>query len=128
MNNLDKNKIKEFTLRIGKGVIISILITFILLFIFSILLTFTKIGEDTIKPIVIIISMISVLIGSSISTLKINKKGILNGGVIGIIYIISIYILSSITGGDFSLNVSSLLMIGLSVIAGLIGGIIGVNL
>lgn len=126
--NLDKELIRKNFLRIAKGVVISIFATLILLFIFSLILTFTSVSETTIKPIIIIISIISLLIGSSISTLKINKKGIVNGGIVGISYILIIYILSSIVSNEFNLNLDSLIMIILSVIAGMTGGIIGVNI
>jgi len=68
------------------------------------------------------------LIGSYISARKIKKRGIINGAIVGIIYIISIYILSSISLVGFSLNVYSIIMIIGAVIAGMIGGVAGVNL
>ena len=59
------------------------------------------------------------------STIK--KNGIINGAIIGVIYIITIYILSSIIEGTFSLNRYSIMMIIGSILAGALGGIIGVN-
>ncbi|MBP3255779.1 MAG: TIGR04086 family membrane protein [Clostridia bacterium] len=128
MERVFKDKVSKNLIRIGKGIGISILITLLLLFIFSILLTFTNIPENTIQPVIIIISVISILIGSSISTIKINKNGIFNGSLVGIFYIIIIYLLSSITYGDFGFSLESVIMIILSIIAGMVGGIIGVNL
>ena len=62
------------------------------------------------------------------TTNKIKKNGILNGGIIGLIYILFIYFASSITGNGFGLNVYSIIMIILGILAGMIGGIVGVNL
>ena len=59
-----------------KGVLISLISTLILLLIYSIILTYTSIGENTMGPVVIIITAISILIGSSIGSFKINKNGI----------------------------------------------------
>ncbi len=42
---------------------------------------------------------------------KIKKNGIINGGVIGFIYILLIYLISSITGVGFSININSIIMI-----------------
>ena len=55
-----------------KGSIISMILTMILLFIFAILLTYTNISENTIPAVVIVITAISLLIGSSIATKKMD--------------------------------------------------------
>ncbi len=99
-----------------------------LLFIFAILLVYTNIQENTIKPVVIIISIISILVGSSLSSIKIKRKGIVNGALVGTIYIMVIYILSSICFVGFELNLESIIMIISSIISGMIGGVIGVNI
>ena len=52
---------------IGKGLMLSLVITFVLLFIFAILMTYTNISENTIDTVIIVITAISILIGSSIS-------------------------------------------------------------
>ena len=128
MDNLDKNETKENLIRIIKGSGIALGITILSLFIFAILLTYTNIQENTMIPVVIIITAVSILIGSSLSTLRIKKNGLLNGALIGVIYILLIYIISSLTGSGFSLNIMSIIMLVSSIIAGMIGGIIGVNL
>ena len=88
----------------------------------------TNLKDSTIKPIVIVLSSISIFIGSSISTIKIRKNGILYGGLVGAIYIVLIYLLSSIAFAGFSLNLSSLVMIISSIMTGVVGGVIGVNI
>lgn len=128
MDNLDKNETKENLIRIIKGSGIALGITILSLFIFAILLTYTNIQESTMIPVVIIITAVSILIGSSLSTLRIKKNGLLNGALVGVIYILLIYIISSLTGSGFSLNIMSVIMLVSSIIAGMIGGIIGVNL
>jgi len=128
MENLDKSELSQNLIRILKGSITSIIITLILLFIFAILLTYTSLQENTIVPVVIVITAISILIGSSISTLKIRKNGLINGALVGIIYIFTIYLLSSLLGSGFVCNINTIIMIISSIIAGMIGGIIGVNL
>ena len=128
MENLDKNELSANLIRILKGSITAIVITLILLFIFAILLTYTKLKENIISPVVIVVTAISILIGSSISTLKIKKNGLLNGALVGIIYIVTIYLISSVTGSGFACNINTIIMIVSSIVAGMLGGIIGVNL
>lgn len=114
--------------RVVKGSIFAILITAIFLLIYAILLTSTNISENTMTAVVITVSGVSILIGSSISSFKIKKQGIINGALVGLIYITALYLLSSIIFVGFEINLSSIIMLVVSIITGMIGGIIGVNL
>ncbi len=49
------------SVKILKGIIISCIITFLLLFIFALVLTYTNVGENTIKPVIIAITGVSIL-------------------------------------------------------------------
>lgn len=113
--------------KIIKGSLVSIIITIIGLIIFAGLLSYTGISESTIPTVTIIITAISILIGSSLSMTTVKKNGIVNGAIIGLVYIVTIYFLSSIIEGNFSLNVYSIIMMVGSILAGALGGIIGVN-
>lgn len=126
--NLNQNKNKINIRNVIIGAVISIIISLVFLLIFSIILVNTNINEGTIKPVVIIITAISILIGSSITTIRIKKNGILNGGIIGGLYIGIIYILSSIIFTGFGLNLTSIIIIICSILTGMLGGIIGVNM
>lgn len=112
---------------IMKGVIISIIFTLIFLLVFSIILTYTSISETFITPVIIVITAISIFIGSSIGNIKMKKNGLLNGALIGGIYLLSIYVLSGITSQNFSLSAPSIIIIISGMICGMFGGIIGVN-
>lgn len=110
-----------------KGIGISFLITVILLFIFSVILTYTNVNENTITPVVIIVTSISILIGSSIGNMSIKKNGLLNGALIGGGYILLIYLISSLLNWKFGLNMQSIIMIISGMLFGILGGIVGVN-
>ncbi len=126
MENYQENK-KDIAKSLGKGLLISFLITVGSLLIFSILLTYTNIGENTITPVIIIVTSISILIGSSIVNMKIKKNGMLNGALIGGSYILILYLISSTLNMRFSLNIQSIIMIAAGILFGIVGGIIGVN-
>ena len=119
----DKSSIK-----IIKGTVISIILSLILLTIYAALLSYTSISESTMVPVIITITGISILIGSSISSMHIKKQGMLNGALVGLIYMLTIYILSSIFLSSFELTVNSIIMIAVGIVTGMIGGIIGVNM
>ena len=56
-----------------------------------------------------------------------NKNGMLNGALIGGIYLIIIYLFSSIINQEFSLTIYSAIMIIASIICGMFGGVLGIN-
>ncbi len=128
VEDVSKDKKNNNIIKIIKGTIISIILTLIALTVYAAILSYTSISESSIVPVVLTITGISILIGSSISSISIKKKGIINGGMVGLIYILFIYILSSTISIGFSLNINSIIMVIVSIITGMIGGIIGVNI
>ena len=112
---------------ISKGIGISLIASVIMLFVFAVVLTYTNVSEEAINPVIIVITGISIFIGSSIGNSKIKKNGLINGGAIGGIYLILLYIISSIIGGEFSLSKGAIIFILVGIIFGVLGGIIGVN-
>ena len=126
MENLQINENKTIK-NIIKGTGIALITTVLLLLIFSIILTYTNIEENVINPVIMIVTAISILLGSSLGNIKIKKNGLINGGIIGALYIITIYLISSILNWKFSLNIQSIFMIIISIVFGILGGILGVN-
>lgn len=126
---MEKMQVKENNTisRIVKGIGISLAITIISLIIFAIILTYTSVGENVIKPVTMLITAISILIGSSIENTKIKKNGLMNGAIIGLFYTLVIYIMSSILNWKFSINAQSIIMAIIGIVFGILGGIIGVN-
>ena len=122
-----EGSISKNFINIIKGVVISIIFTLIFLFIFSLILTYTNISENFISPVIIVVTAISIFIGSSITNSKMKKNGLLNGAVIGGIYLISIYVLSGIISKNFAMSTQSIIIIIAGMICGMFGGIIGVN-
>lgn len=120
-------KNKNSVINIVKGTTISFGTTVVLLTIFSALLVYTNLSEETIKPVIIVVTGISILLGSSICTRKIRKNGVINGAIIGCIYMCIIYFISSALNNNFSLNITTIIMMISGIAGGILGGIIGVN-
>ena len=112
---------------IFRGVLISFITTIVFLLIYSCLLTYTEISENTMSVVITIITAISILIGSSFGNLKIKKNGIANGGIIGGTYLLIIYLISSLLNWKFKLNLESIILIIVGIGFGIVGVIIGVN-
>lgn len=122
-----EEKISGSFFNIIKGTIIAIIFTLIFLFIFSIILSYTSVSESLIAPAIIVITACSIFIGSSIGNIKMQKNGLINGAIIGGIYLMSIYLLSGIINHNFSFTTQSIIIIVSGMICGMFGGIIGVN-
>ena len=128
MEELRENTGVNKFLLVLKGVGISIGLTLVMILILSIVLSFSSIKENIIMPTVIFISSFSILIGGFLVAKKIDEKGIVYGSILGLIYMVILYLISSIMNFDFSLNVNAIIMIALGIVGGAIGGILGVNL
>lgn len=110
-----------------KGSLISIIATIVVLMIFAAVLTYSNINENSMPTVIIVVTALCILVGSQITTSKIKRNGIVNGALVGAIYILALYLISSIISKDFSLNIYSIIMMATSILIGGIGGIIGVN-
>ena len=119
---------KSNLFRIIKSVAIAYAITLILIMIFAILLTYTNVPESFMETGVLIISVLSILISSFLSVKKIKENGLRNGALIGMSYVLILYILSSVFITGFGLSSYSITTIILCGIIGMVGGIIGVNM
>lgn len=111
-----------------KGLGISMIITLLAIFILSLILSFSSVSENVIIPSVIFFSSFSILIGSFLVAKKIDNRGIVYGSLLGLIYMIILYLVSSILNSDFALNFNSIIMIAMGIVGGAVGGIIGINL
>lgn len=115
-------------LKIFKFVGVAYLMTLIFLVVFAALLAYTNVPESFMDTGVLIIILLSILISSFLSVKKTKENGLKNGAIIGAVYILLLYILSSVFVTGFSLTAYSIITIILSGIIGMIGGIIGVNI
>ena len=112
---------------IAKGTGIALIISVACLIIFSLILTYTNISETMIEPITIAITGVSILLGSFVGNMKIRKNGLLNGGLIGIAYLLILYLVSSLLNWSFGLDIQSIIMIAIGIVFGILGGVLGVN-
>lgn len=113
--------------KIVKGITYSFIVTLISIFIFSVILTYTNVSEGIVPIVIIVLTFISILIGTIISMRKISKNGMINGAIIGGMYVVLLYLISSILNTGFTMNVYTIIMIVLGIVSGIIGGIIAVN-
>lgn len=111
-----------------KGVVISFITTLILFLVLAVILSKTSISESVINPSIIVLSCISIFFGAGIASKKVKQKGIVIGAVIGLTYMILMYVISSILSQNFALNLYGIILFLASIFMGAVGGILGVNL
>ncbi len=124
----EESEIKKKAMAVIKGCLFAMIFSVILLTIYALLLANTAIAENTMMPVVLTITGISILIGGTISSRKMKKNGLIYGGIVGLVYVLTLYLASSVSMVGFSLSTNSFIMLGVGVITGIIGGIIGVNM
>jgi len=128
INNEERSNKNSNFINVARGSIIAITITLVCLVIFSVILANTEVAESTINPVIILVTAVSIFVGSIMSVSRILKRGIINGGIVGMIYFLAIYILSGIVNSNFSINISGIILIICGILAGMLGGIVGVNI
>lgn len=110
-----------------KGIIIAYIVTIPAFIIFAFLLTYTNVPQKYISTVVVVVTMLSLLTAGIVSTRKLKSKGWLNGGIVGLIYMVLLYILKSFVFKDYVMDGHILVMFVIGLLTGSIGGIVGIN-
>jgi len=110
-----------------KGIVVSYMITIPAFMLFALILSNTDFPEKYISPAVVITSIISVLAAGSAATRGLKDKGWLNGSIVGLVYMLVLYLLSSMIFRNFAIGKYVITMTIIGILTGAIGGIIGIN-
>lgn len=117
-----------YILCMGKGLVLAYIISLTIFIVFSILLTYTKIPEKVIPSVVVFTTIVSISMGSGYLSRRVEGKGWLHGGLLGLIYVLLILVLGNIFIPGFNAAGNLLTNLLIAFIIGAIGGIIGINL
>lgn len=116
--------IKQYT----KFLILSYIIAIVLLSLSSVIFAYTNINDSLINIFVFIIIVITNLIGSTLTSRKLKRRGLLVGLIFGVIYFLIIYLLTAILYTGFFVNKAVGLYLLMTSVSGIVGGVIGVNI
>lgn len=125
-----KNIISEHAnmVTIAKGLLVSYIITIPIFVVFAYFVSMTDFPEKYLSTAVIITTILSIVIAGWSAAKGMKSRGWLNGAVIGFVYILVLFLLSSVTYNNFTINSHVIIMFVLGVVTGGIGGILGINL
>lgn len=118
---------RDSIMRILKGVVVSMVISIIILAITALIMLFSPLSDRYLRTIAIIVSIIGLIFGGSSAAKSYTGKGWMIGGLVGIVYILALYILGMITITGFVMNTALFIMLGVGFVSGAVGGIIGTN-
>ncbi len=110
-----------------KGIIYGYVITVPIFIAFALVLTYTKFPEKYISLVVLVTTIVSVVFAGSTSAKGSKDKGWLLGSVVGLLYMLILYFLSSIVFKNFSIDRYILTNSLIGILSGAIGGIIGLS-
>ncbi|MGI5850820.1 MAG: TIGR04086 family membrane protein [Caldicoprobacterales bacterium] len=134
MKNMRKTPNKQGSDHIGndiiailKSSIIAIIMTLVCFAIFAIIIKVADLQETIIAPVVQVIRTLSIAFGGMLAAKSSKKLGWLKGGITGVVYVLLAFMISSMFGGSIFMGSVIFSDILLGIIAGAVGGIIGVN-
>lgn len=117
------NKVKYFSINL----LVCYILIALLLLLTSAIFAYTSINDKYLDIFVYSSIGISIFLSSIFLNKKLKSKGIIYGSLFGLLIMLTIYIVGSIFF-SFSITPAAITYIIISIIAGLVGGAIGVNI
>lgn len=111
-----------------KGLLAAYLVTIPVFMLLALILANTDFPQRLLTPAIVVTTIVSVFTAGAVATRGVKSKGWLNGGIVGLVYMIILYFLSSIVYKNFSIDKYVVTMTIIGVLAGAIGGIVGINI
>ena len=109
------------------GLLASYIVSIPAFMVFALILANVDFPQRLVTPVVVIITVVSVLTAGAVSTRGVRSKGWLNGSIVGLTYMIILYLFSSVVYGNFAVDRNVLTMTVIGVLSGAIGGIMSIN-
>lgn len=121
-------QIKDFLKHTIKGVLYALAITIVLVLVFSIITTKFEFSESVNNIVTVVMTCLSLVIGAIIAAKSHGSKGWMLGFAVGAIYYIALYLLALIFGESAELGMYEFYRLLMSIGAGTLAGMLGINL
>lgn len=125
MAEKEKKKL-QFT-ALFKGIAFSIAMTLILILVITCVCYWGNVSEKILGLMLFAASAVSVLFSSILMTKSIKHSGLIYGALNGLGYFIVIFVAAICFSGKFAPSAQSITMLAGAVLAGALGGVMGVN-
>ena len=123
----NNTKSNSAIISLTKGAIFAYSLTAVVFVVYGLLLTYTETTEKNIQIVVMITTVISVLIGRIIASKGVDSKGLFFGMLVGVVYALIMIMVGLCILPVMKITSKMIMIIVLSISAGGIGGIIGIN-
>ncbi len=110
-----------------KGVLLALIFSLVMLLAIALALYLTELPEKAGSYLVYAVSIVAILWGSAYAARRIGTRGWLNGGMIGLIYVLIMLGGGLVIGDDMAVSWSLAIKLFLGFVFGAIGGMWGVN-
>lgn len=128
VNNKAFNPLRDSAWIISlKGVLLALLFSLVALMLIALALYLTELPEKIALYLVYGVSIAAILWGSAYAARRIGARGWLNGGIVGLAYVLLVLGIGSIIVEDMSMGWSLAVKIFLGFVLGAMGGMWGVN-
>lgn len=120
--------------RVSKGggvlrlALVALIMTVILCAVFSAIVYFLNIGENAAQAVVFGIMILSVLVSAFLLAKSKRRAGLVNGLLMSVVYFLVLTIISTVARGKISFGMNGFLRFVVLAAAGMLGGILGVNM
>lgn len=121
-------QIKDFFKNAIKGVLYALAIAIVLALIFSIVMAKVDFSEAVLNVIYVVISCVALVIGAIVAAKSHESKGWMIGLAVGTIYYIALYLIGIVFGGGAHFGMYEFYRLLMSIGAGTLAGMIGINL
>lgn len=119
-----ENNNKSTFLTMLKGAFFALFASLILVLIFAIILRFSNLSNNVIKPINQVIKILSILFGTVFALKKLSGHGYLKGIFIGLIYYVLSFVVFSLLDGSFAFQITMLNDLLFAIVVGAVSGVI----
>lgn len=116
---------KDGILQVVKATLAALIFSLVFVIIFTLIIQLASVKASVIKPVNQVFKIIAVAVGGLLFIR--GEKGFLKGAIAGFASVLLSYVLFGIIGGSFAVNWTFALEIVLGSAAGIITGIIAVN-
>lgn len=126
--NIDNFNDTSSIIIVGKGVLISLLISALCIVLYGLILTLTELTESSMPTVILIISIVSIALAAIYVAMKVESKGWLHGAITGLLYMVILLLLSLLFKTGISIGKFIIFRVLMGFVVGALAGIIGINL
>lgn len=118
----------DFAFKVSRGILVAVTLTTISLLIYSLLMNYVDFSLQATKIVYMVISCLSVVLGSMYASRKNGQKGWLCGFGVAIGYMAILLIITSLLNNGSPFNLTSLVQVIIACAVGVLSGMLGINI